>query len=199
MARIATGLQLPSAPRVLDYGCADVPYRRLFPADADYLAADLPGNPEATIEIAQDGSVPVEDASVDVVLSTQVLEHVADPRRYLSECRRVMRPGGQLLLSTHGIMVYHPDPEDYLRWTCAGLQRAVRDAGLEVQRFEGIMGLSAVGLQLFQDAVYSRLPRFARPAWAFVLQSLVALADRLENPETRRVNALVFIVMARRP
>lgn len=199
LARVAAGLQLPPAPRVLDYGCADMPYRRLFPSDADYLAADLPGNPQATIEIAQDGGVPVEDSSVDVVLSTQVLEHVADPRRHLEECRRVLRPGGQLLLSTHGIMVYHPDPDDYWRWTSAGLQRAVHDAGLDVQRFDGIMGLSAAGLQLFQDAFYWRLPRLARPAWAIVLQSLVALVDRLENAQTRRLNALVFVLVARRP
>ncbi len=59
------------------------------------------------------------------MLSTQVLEHVTDPRLYLAECHRVLRPGGPLLLSTHGIMVYHPDPVDYWRWTGAGLQRAV--------------------------------------------------------------------------
>src|SRR5215208_1728442 len=65
---------LPRPARVLDYGCADRPYRRLFPADADYVAADLPGNPEATVSIAPDGTVPVEDRSCDVVVSTQVLE-----------------------------------------------------------------------------------------------------------------------------
>jgi SAM-dependent methyltransferase len=199
LERLATGLPFPPEMRVLDYGCADIPYRRLFPADATYLAADLPGNPQATVEIAPDGTVPVDDESVDVVLSTQVLEHVIDPGLYLSECRRVLRPGGKLLLSTHGVMVYHPDPEDYWRWTCAGLHWEVRQAGLEVERFEGIMGLGASGLQLFQDALYWRLPRLARDAFALVIQSTIALVDRLESAETRRVNALVFALVATRP
>ena len=197
--RMVTSLSMGPRPRVLDYGCADIPYRHLFPSHADYVAADLPGNPRADLEIAPDGRAPVPDGSVDVVLSTQVLEHVADPALYLSECFRVLRPGGQLLLSTHGIMVYHPDPEDYWRWTCAGLQRAVADAGLEVERFEGIMGLGATGLQLFQDSLYWRLPRPLDAVLALVLQTAVRLVERFEGPEARRQNALVFALVARRP
>jgi SAM-dependent methyltransferase len=199
LERIARDLPRPPGMRVLDYGSAEAPYRRLFPDDADYLAADLPGNPVATVEIAPDGSVPVEDESVDVVLSTQVLEHVTSPALYLAECRRVLRPGGRLLLSTHGLMVYHPDPDDYWRWTCAGLERAVGDAGFEVERLEGIMGLGASGLQLFQDSLYWRLPRPVRAPFALVLQSLIALVDRFEDAERRRQNALVFALVARRP
>jgi hypothetical protein len=132
------------------------------------------------------------------VLSTQVLEHVADPALYLSECLRVLRPRGRLL-STHGIMVYHPDPVDYWRWTCAGLRRAVEDAGFEVVRFEGIMGLAATGLQLIQDATYYYLPRFLRPGFALYLQTLIAVVDRVESWGGRELNALVFAVVARKP
>jgi SAM-dependent methyltransferase len=198
LERVASSLELLEGARVLDYGCADLPYRRLFPADTEYLAADLPGNPLANVEIGADGGVPIPSESVDVVVSTQVLEHVEDPNHYLSECRRVLRPGGQLLLSTHGFMVYHPDPDDYWRWTCAGLRRAVQQSGFEVERFEGIMGLAASGLQLFQDSLYWRLPRPLRDLFALLIQCVIALADRLEPPEQRRMNALVFALVARR-
>lgn len=199
IAALAADLAVGPGERVLDFGCADVPYRGLFPADCVYLAADLPGNPDATLEIGPDGAVPLPDAGVDAVLSTQVLEHVADPRAYLAECRRVLRPGGKLLLSTHGLMVWHPDPVDLWRWTCDGLRREVEAAGLEVVRFEGIMGLAATGIQLFQDAWYWRVPRLARPALALVCQSAAAVADRLERPAARDMNALVFALVARRP
>src|SRR3954454_10087203 len=175
---LAADLPLPPGGTVLDYGCADTPYRSFFAADVNYLAADLPGNPEATIEIAGDGTVPVADGSVDVVLSTQVLEHVGDRSLYLAECVRVLRPGGRVLLSTHGLMVYHPDPVDYWRWTCAGLRRQVEQAGLEVVRFEGIMGLTATGLQLVQDAWSGWLGPL-RHVWALVLQSLIKMAERI--------------------
>lgn len=196
---LADTLELPSGGRVLDYGCADVPYRHFFPGDADFVAADLPGNPHATLLLNADATVPVEDASFDVVLSTQVLEHVADPALYLSECFRVLRPGGQLLLSTHGTFVYHPDPIDYWRWTCAGLRHVVGRAGFEIVRFEGIIGLVATGLQLIQDATYYRLPRPVRPVYAFVVQSLAALADRVQKQSSRDLNAQVYALVASKP
>ena len=198
LERLAADLAVPPGGTVLDYGCADVPYRGFFGPDVRYLAADLPGNPQATVEIAVDGTVPVPDSSVDAVLSTQVLEHVGDPATYLAECARVLRPGGRILLSTHGLMVYHPDPVDYWRWTCAGLQRAVGDAGLELVRFEGIMGLTATGLQLVQDAWYWRLGPL-RHAFALVMQGLIRLAERVERPEARDLNALVFALVAQKP
>jgi SAM-dependent methyltransferase len=199
LERLAAELRVPAGGRVLDYGCADVPYRGFFGPEVSYLAADLPGNPDATLELRPDGTVPLEDDSVDAVLSTQVLEHVTEPERYLAECYRVLRPGGRMLLSTHGLMVYHPDPDDYWRWTCSGLRRAVGLAGFEVVRFEGIMGLGASGLQLFQDAFFHRLPRPLRPIWAFVLQSFATLADRFESDDSRAANALVFALVAEKP
>ena len=198
ISALSAELRVPPGGRVLDYGCAEVPYRGLF-GDVEYLAADLPGNPAATVEIRQDGTLPVDDASVDAILSTQVLEHVADPGVYLAECARVLRPGGRMLLSTHGLMVYHPDPDDYWRWTGAGLQRAVRDAGFRVVRFEGIMGLAATALQLLQDGIYWRLPVLVRPLLALVLQTLAKIADRFDSDEARASNALVFALVAERP
>ena len=199
LEEMARELELPPGGRVLDYGCADVPYRRFFPPDVEFVPADLPGNRLAEVHIRDDGTLPLEDASFDAVLSTQVLEHVGDPATYLTECFRVLRPGGRMLLSTHGIMVYHPDPVDYWRWTCAGLERAVGDAGFQVVRFEGIMGLAATGIQLVQDSLYYRLPRLLQPALALVTQTLILLADRLETRESRNMNALVFAVVAHKP
>ena len=196
---LARTLEVPSGGAVLDYGCADVPYRGFFPPDVELVPADLEGNPYASVILNPDGTVPAGDASFDAVLSTQVLEHVVDPGRYLSECFRVLRPGGRMLLSTHGIFVYHPDPDDYWRWTCAGLERAVREAGFEIDRFEGIIGPAASGLQLFQDAFYYELPRPLRPPFALVMQSLIALVDRVRHQRPRHYDAQVFALVARRP
>jgi len=198
LENLAADLAVPPTGRVLDYGCADVPYRRFFAADIDYVTADLRGNARAAIEINADGSLPCEDESFDAVVSTQVLEHVGDPGLYLSECHRVLRPGGRLLLSTHGMMLYHPDPVDYWRWTCAGLRRIVQDAGFDVVRFEGIMGLTATGVQFTQDALLGHLPKMLRPALCLVMQALASLADRFESRESRELNALVFALVATR-
>ena len=165
LAALFQDLRIPAGGTVLDFGCADQPYRHLLPADDGYVGADLPGNPVAEIEIQPDGTLPLSANSFDAVLSTQVLEHVSDPAIYLAETFRVLRPGGRVLLSTHGIMVFHPDPVDYWRWTGAGLRRAVEPAGFEVERFEGIVGLAPVGFQLIQDAFYWRLPGRCARFW----------------------------------
>lgn len=198
--RAASGdLQVQPDARMLDFGCADRPYRGLFPPSVDYLAADLPGNPQANVVINPDGTVPVRDGVMDAVLSTQALEHVADPDLYLAECFRVLRPGGRLLLSTHGMMLYHPDPVDYWRWTSAGLQRLVRGHGFEVVRFEGVMGLASCGLQFFQDGILSRLPRLLRPAFVLPIQSLIGALESLQGDAGRRLNAMVFVLVAEKP
>ncbi len=199
LAELSKDVRVGAGASILDYGCADVPYRHFFPDDVDWVAADLPGNPSASLELNPDGTVPREDGSFDAVLSTQVLEHVEDPDLYLSECFRLLRPGGQMLLSTHGVFVYHPDPDDYWRWTNAGLRRVIERSGFEIERFEGVVGLLATGLQLAQDAVYWHLPRFLRPLFALVGQSLITLADRLQGRESRRLDAAIFAVVARKP
>jgi SAM-dependent methyltransferase len=198
LAALAADLHLPRGATVLDYGCADLKYRELFGADVHYLAADLPGNRDATVKIDADGTLPVADATVDAVVSTQVLEHVDDPARYLAECARVLRPGGRLLLSTHGIMVYHRDPVDYWRWTGEGLRLVVERAGLRVERFDGVMGLAATGLQLFQDGTQHKVPVRLRRCYFAVMQSLVAAFDH-QSAASKAENSLVFALVAVKP
>jgi SAM-dependent methyltransferase len=199
IAGLAPELLVPADGRVLDYGCADAPYRHLLPEGAEYVPADLPGNPLAAVQVQPDGTLALPDDSFDAVLSTQVLEHVQDPATYLAECFRVLRPGGRMLLSTHGIMVWHPDPVDHWRWTCGGLRHVVEDAGFGVVRFEGVVGLAATGIQLVQDAIVYTLPRPLRKPFAFAMQALMALADRVQGAESRRYNALVFALIAEKP
>lgn len=199
IAQGVASLGLTSSSRVLDFGCADQPYRKYLPEGATYGGADLPGNPAAEIFIQPDGRLPPAVGGFDAVLSTQVLEHVQDPAVYLAECFRVLAPGGRLLLSTHGIMVYHPDPVDYWRWTCAGLKHQVEAAGFRVVGISGVLGLAGTGLHLFQHAMLKRVPRLLRGLFTRMMQLLIRLVDRTDSPDSRALNALVFVVVAEKP
>ena len=199
LEEMAAELQIQPGSRLLDYGCAELPYRHFFSASADYAGADLPGNPQAEIVLAEDGTVPVGDESFDAVLSTQVLEHVRDPELYLSECFRVLRPGGRMMLSTHGIFVFHPDPVDYWRWTCSGLERIIKQAGFGVTRTEGVVGLLPIAFQLAQDSIYWKIPVALRGPFAAAMQTVIGWADRLHGDGGRRMNASVFVVVAEKP
>lgn len=53
--------------------------------------------------------LPFDDASMDQLTSLAVIEHVDDPHKILAECLRVLRPGGQLIMTTPsrmGILVH---------------------------------------------------------------------------------------------
>lgn len=196
LSRCIDSLSLPKNVRVLDFGCADSPYRCLFPETADYLRADLEGNTTASIRINDDGTLPLDDSSIDVVLSTQVLEHVVSPETYVRECKRVLRPGGHLILSTHGLWIYHRDPVDYWRWTSDGLQFLIEQQGLQTIDVQGIVGLAAVAVQLFQDATHHHLPGPLRWIYCIILQRTIALLDRLHSASSRRRNAMMYLILA---
>ena len=117
----------PGPYRVLDVGCGVKPYYPFFAArTSEYVGVDVVENPAADLKGAVE-SLPVDDASFDLVLCIQVLEHADDPAQGVRELRRVVAPGGRVLASTHGVQVYHPAPVDLWRWTHAGLDRLFRD------------------------------------------------------------------------
>jgi ubiquinone/menaquinone biosynthesis C-methylase UbiE len=66
---------------------------------------------------------------VDAVLSTQVLEHVADPLSVLAEFFRVLKPDGRLWLTAPFVWYLHEEPYDYYRFTSHGLRFLLERAG----------------------------------------------------------------------
>ena len=97
--------------RVLDLGCGDGALTdRLARAGAHPTGVEVAQaavdrararHPELVFALAPiDGALPLADGAFDVVWSSEVIEHVADTARWLSEVRRVLVPGGRLLLTT---------------------------------------------------------------------------------------------------
>lgn len=117
---------------VYDYGCGGAPYADLFQACRSYVKADVIPGPFVDRLLGADGMTGEGDGLYDWVFSTQVLEHVPQPERYLRECFRILRPGGEVLLTTHGFYPEHGCPYDFHRWTAESFLEAVRAAGFEV-------------------------------------------------------------------
>jgi 2-polyprenyl-3-methyl-5-hydroxy-6-metoxy-1,4-benzoquinol methylase len=66
------------------------------------------GRPNLTFRAGDAVRIPAEDRSADVLISFETVEHVPDPAAFLSECRRVLRPDGWLVMSTPDVGVYNP-------------------------------------------------------------------------------------------
>ena len=165
--------------RVLDVGCGPKPYYPFFADRAgDYVGVDVVENQAAELRGAVE-ALPVEDASFDLVLCTQVLEHADDPAQAVRELRRVTAPGGRVLASTHGTQVYHPSPVDYWRWTHAGLRRLFEQNGewesVEVTPGAGTASTLAMLLGTYVEIAFRRTPLSHPPVW--VLNRLGAALD----------------------
>jgi SAM-dependent methyltransferase len=121
---------LPVGRRVIDIGAGEAPYRELF-EDQHYVTLDREGTPHSgSVDLhgAAD-SIPSEDGSFDVVLCTQVLEHVPDPLQVLREFRRILCSGGLVLATVPFLWEEHETPFDYYRYTRYGIEHILYEAG----------------------------------------------------------------------
>ncbi|MDD5596671.1 MAG: methyltransferase domain-containing protein [Victivallaceae bacterium] len=177
---------------ILDYGAGASPYSSLYKNNNKYIRADIDKSQNADI-IIQANKIPLESESADIVLSTQVLEHVEDYNQYLKEAQRILKPDGIIILSTHGYWIYHPHPADYWRWTQAGLKKILSDAGFKVLDIYGIINTRASGIQLFQDGTSWRVPNIFKPLFFFTCQVLMKVFD---NKSFYNEDAAVYAVVA---
>lgn len=156
-------------------------------------------------------ALPYPDGTFDVVLSHEVIEHVADDRRAVAEMVRVLRPGGRILLfcpnrwfpfETHGhywrgryhfgntpLINYLPDP---LRNRLAPHVRAYSGRALR-RLFAGLPVRIVHHTRIFP--AFDRIAR-RHPRWGRLLRRA---ADLLERTPLNRLGLSHFIVVEKTP
>jgi SAM-dependent methyltransferase len=144
---LAADMERPGL-RVLDAGCGTGGFLRWL-ADA-YAPQELAGVdiaadaieparerlPEADLEVAPLTAIPFADASFDVVVTNDVLQHVPerDVPGSLRELWRVLVPGGALLVHTNGARRLRRERDDWRAYDAASLRAALGAAGFGVER-----------------------------------------------------------------
>ncbi|MGY1580333.1 class I SAM-dependent methyltransferase [Streptomyces sp. MN13] len=116
----ALGPAGPGGGRVIvDIGCGDgtaaataaplLPGHRIVGVDwsQDALARARTRLPYAVRGELTDGGLPLRTGAADAVLFSEVVEHLVDPDAALDEIRRVLRPGGHLMLSTPNLAAWY--------------------------------------------------------------------------------------------
>jgi SAM-dependent methyltransferase len=174
-ARLLRG-ELRPGDSVLDLGCGDGTFTR--------LAAEAGAGSVVGVEVAEaalrraraahgdlefrlaaiDGPLPFADASFALVWCSEVIEHIADTAAWLSEVRRVLAPGGRLLLTTpahgrvrlllHGVERYSEPQGDHLHlYTARSLRTLLDDFGFADIRVRAASGPPLMRRTLFARAI----------------------------------------------
>jgi 2-polyprenyl-3-methyl-5-hydroxy-6-metoxy-1,4-benzoquinol methylase len=173
--------------RVLDAGAGRAPFRKLF-AKVDYETADF-GKVDKKYGVIDHvcdlSAIPVQDESYDLVLCTQVLEHVAEPLGVLREFHRVLKPGGQAWLSAPLFYAEHEKPYDFHRYTQFAWQWMAEQAGFEIKEMEWLEGY--YGTLAYQARFAVRyLPKKWR-VWRVVMALLARTMTRAELKDKVKV------------
>ncbi len=165
IAEQAAGLLAGS--KVLDVGAGSAPYRALF-AHCDYKTQDfaqlkdnqLRHGGYAPIDfVSEADAIPVPDASFDVIICTEVLEHVPEPIAVVREFGRILAPGGRLILTAPLGSGVHQEPYHfYGGYTPYWYRRFLQEAG-----FDSIAVTANAGTlrHIAQETI--RLVRMTRP------------------------------------
>jgi SAM-dependent methyltransferase len=129
--------------RVLDAGAGMAPFRTLF-EHVTYETADFAQVPRKKYSeldhVCDLTSIPVPDGTYDLVLCTQVMEHVPEPETVLREFHRVLKPGGKVFLSAPLFYREHETPYDFHRFTQFAWKRLAERTGFRVKEIKWLEG-----------------------------------------------------------
>jgi SAM-dependent methyltransferase len=142
-------------------------------------------------------AIPLRDMSYDAVVCNAVLEHVARHDMVLRELRRVLKPGGHLILSVPFLQPFHACPSDFRRFTAEGLRELADVHGLEVVGILPVHSLAQTVSWIVWEALSERRSR-ALQGLLWVPLHVWCRRSQATDARLRR-NANTFQLIARRP
>jgi len=171
-----------------DLGCGNAPLAGIYaPHASSIMWVDWPASTHrlVTPDLEQDLSAPLAlpSASLDTVLLTDVLEHIAEPDRLVGEIRRVLRPGGRAIIGVPFLYWLHEEPHDHHRFTIHKLRdfAARHDFTMVEERVYG------GGLDVVRDLLTKLVHTRRFPAAAWIMHYLTGLVFAPLAPLSRRM------------
>lgn len=190
--------------RVLDVGCGSKPYADWLDADrvTQHVGIDIYPGPNVDVVIRPNMPWPLETASFDAILCTQVLEHVENLEHVLAEMHRVLKPRGMLLASVPFAFNQH-DVHDYRRLSLNGVRCLLeKDYDIHTLKAQGGIGstLAIFWLNWVNQTMNAqKATRFAKalllPAWllmSLIINSVGVLFDWIDHTKAFYGNTFVI-------
>lgn len=144
---------------LLDLACGESPFRSYFPKVEAYLRIDR-NSDDPGVTQGDMLAIPLENQSVDMVLLFQAITDVAKPGDVLKEVRRVLRPGGRLLVFESMTYPEHDAPYDFYRLMPEGLRALAENSGLTMRKCLRLGGLFTRFASLWNTFVMGQLMKY---------------------------------------
>lgn len=198
LAPLLADLDRDGARKGLNFGCGTMEFHdRIINLDVQ--------NTE-TVDIVSDGGrIPLKDASVDLIITQEVLEHIGDYRSALSELERVLKPGGRIYCQLPFQIGFHPGPYDFYRFSRHGITElfdgpawSINQVGISVGHGTALYRIAVEFFAVTASAIHQTLYKPAKGLTAILLYPLKwfdGLGER--SAERDRIAGGYFVVATR--
>jgi SAM-dependent methyltransferase len=125
--------------RLADLGCGNVP---LYGVYKDFIKDNIcvdwgnsiHENRNLDLKCDLNTDLPLPDNTVDTVILSDVLEHIASPGTFLDRVARCLKPGGVIILNVPFAYWLHEEPFDYYRYTKFGLEHLFKERSFKIEK-----------------------------------------------------------------
>jgi len=188
---------------VLDVGSGSFSrYRNLFDYDK-HITLDINSDNKPDI-VASAENIPLETASINSIICTQVLGDVKDPSAVIKEFFRVLKPNGVVLLTESLLNELHDEPNDFWRFTRFSLKYIFEKNGFEIIDIDQRGGFFTSRAQLKIRYLIDRFNLYQKKL-AFVLEPFIMIygkfmlfLDKIDKSKANKKHALGWCVLARK-
>jgi SAM-dependent methyltransferase len=123
---------------IFDIGCGNKPYeayiRKITGKTSKYRGCDIVQSSKQKVDIVCEAThITEQSESYDVVLCTQVIEHVFEHHKIFEEAYRLLKPGGLFIVSSALVWQLHEEPYDFYRFTLYGFRELLTAAGFAIK------------------------------------------------------------------
>jgi len=188
---------------VLDSGCGCMPYKELVLKNKlvkKYVGMDIDyglNYSDVKPDILWDGLVmPFDDNHFDIVISTEVLEHIADPYQYLNEVKRVLKPGGSFFFTVPFLMSLHEVPHDYYRYTPYALDRIFNKVEFDTIKIKPMGGYHAAVAHMLGLWVNMFLWGNKKKLMRIVVQPIISILYKNDKPPLNFKKSTMIVGLA---
>lgn len=147
--------------RLLDFGCGSKPYKTLLQV-SEYIGVDIEtsghDHSKEQIDVYYNGKdLPFEDESFDSIFSSEVFEHLFNLPEILDELHRVLKTGGNMLITVPFVWDEHEIPYDYARYTSFGMQHLLENHGFQIIHSRKTTNYVATIFQMWAAYIYQHI------------------------------------------